>query len=522
MLKVIIRTFSLFLLLLIFISGEESSRPQELFSIGLRQRDLVIFSPAHEERQTILRSTYKLRVEAPEYSFLMSFGFNVHGDHAIFIRNDDAQKRALNFIIDRYLIQLSGGSLFTIIFDSYQKKTFGITGHVGEVVVNGRTLPHGEIVVLEFAGFKELLKPKQSDSPRQLTLNANREDSPVVTKETVTIQPDLSIPIAENEATLKIEPKVEKPKTEEIVEVKSVVLEEKKRPSFEKSLIQGFDFEQIQNRVLVRLQQGLELAVKIAQNPKEIPADAFRKVMGENIVKPLLGDQSYQSEADFLFAKESLENENRLIYHRIPQLRKSILQSIQSHSDPSPSLIPMIPKSDLVASKKAASAFNSARYQEAQSLYKSLLMKNTGSLYLLSNLGSVEYLCGNYEGSIDHLEQALALAPYDGYTYGTLAIVKSQHGRVDEAIDEAIAAVALTPEISESYLGLGIILFERGWFGESKKSLEEGLIKNPNSADLHRALAKTLKAMGNQEGEKYKFHYKRSIELGLKKDTNLE
>ncbi len=519
--KYLVRIFFAFFCLFSVLFSEEVTQPQALFAIGLRQRDLVVLSPSQELRQTIPRSTYKVKVEHSDYSFLLSFGFNIHGDHAIFIRNNDLQKRSLNFIIDRYFIQMSGGSLFTIVFDSNQKKTFGITGHLGEVIVNGRTLPHGMIVVLAFSSFNELFVSSKKESERAVV--SEREESPV--QEAVVIQPDLSISTTESVSKLGIESdsieeiKMEVPPPEEI---KEVAIEVKERAPFQISWIQGFDFEQIQYRVLSRLQVGLERALKIARNPEGIAADAFDKVMGDKIWKPLEGDQQYKTEGDFLFAKESLENENQLIYHRVFQLRKSILDLIQSHSDPSPSLIPMIPKSDLLISKKAANAFNSAHYKEAQSLYQALHKKEKESLYLLSNLGSVEYLCGNSEASISYLERAIALAPYDGYSYGTLAIVKSQNGRSEEAIDEAIASVALSPEIAESYLGLGIILYDRGWYEESKKSLQEGLTRNPNSGDIHRALAKTMKSLGDGNGEKCKFHYKRSLELGVKKDPTFD
>jgi tetratricopeptide (TPR) repeat protein len=406
---------------------------------------------------------------------------------------------------------MSGGSLFTIVFDSRQKKIFGITGHLGEVIVNGRTLPHGEIVALEFSGFKELfVSPKKE---RDLNLNLIGEKAEEGVQEAVTIPPDLSILTPESVPTVEIKSDLAVDKVEGLPELQETPVESpleiKVRAPLENAWIEGFDFEQIQYRVLTRLQSGLERALKIARNPQGIP---------EKIWKPLEGDAAYKSEGDFLFAKESLENENRFIYHRVAQLKKSILDLIQSHSDPSASLIPMIPRADLIASKKAANAFNSARYKEAQSLYQGLYSKDKGSLYLLSNLGSVEYLCGNTQASIDYLEKAILMAPYDGFSYGTLAIVKSQNGRSEEAIDEAIASVALTPEIAESYLGLGIILYDRGWHEKSKESLQEGLTKNPNSGDIHRALAKTLRALGEGESEKCKFHYKRSVELGVKKD----
>ncbi len=506
--------------LLTGVISEELARPVEAFTILLRERNLVFFSPEQEVRNTVPRSTYKLRVDHSDYSFLLSFGFNIHGDHAIFIRNDDAQKRELNFIIDRYFIQMPAGSLFTIIFDSYQKKTFGITGHLGETIVNGRALPHGEIVLLEFSGFKELFVSPKKERNETVNLLGERKEREVQTP--ITIPPDLSITPSESAKGPELKVDKSGENSPSPVEVQEVVAEEKPRAPFESSWIQGFDFEQIQYRVLSRLQEGLERAVKIARNPQGVPADAFEKVMGEKIWRPLESDQRYKSEGEFQFAKESLENENRLIYHRVEQLRKSVIDLIQSHSNPSPSLIPMIPKAELISCKKASSAFNSARYQEARSIYKALYEKDSSSLYLLSNLGSVEYLCGNFEDSINHLEKAIELAPYDGYSYGTLAIVKSQGGRSEEAIDDAIVSIALSPEIAESYLGLGIILYDRGWHVESKKSLEEGLTKNPNSGDLHRALAKTLKALGEGEGEKCQYHYKRSVQLGVKKDKSFE
>ena len=513
---------TLFVLSFLFsrVISEEIIRPVEAFTVLLKERNLVFLSSDQEVRNTVPRSTYKLRVDHSDYSFLLSFGFNIHGDHAIFIRNDDGQKRALNFIIDRYFIQMSAASLFSIVFDSSQKKTFGITGHLGEIVVNGRTLPHGQIVLLEFSGFKDLfVNPKNE---RNLSVNIPGEPKEREVQTLITIPPDLSIASSESTNTLELNVDRSEKNSLPLSEIKEIVVEEKPRAPFEISWIQGFDFEQIQYRVLSRLQEGLERAVKVARNPQGVPADAFEKVMGEKIWRPLEGDQKYQSEGAFQFAKESLENENRLIYHRVAQLRKLVIDLIQSHSNPSPSLIPMIPKAELISCKKAASAFNSARYQEARSIYKALYEKDLSSLYLLSNLGSVEYLCGNFEASINHLEKAIELAPYDGYSYGTLAIVKSQGGRAEEAIDDAIISIALSPEIAESYLGLGIILYDRGWYVESKKSLEDGLTKNPNSGDLHRALAKTLMAIGEGRGDKCQFHYKRSVQLGVKKDKTFE
>jgi tetratricopeptide (TPR) repeat protein len=134
---------------------------------------------------------------------------------------------------------------------------------------------------------------------------------------------------------------------------------------------------------------------------------------------------------------------------------------------------------------------------EAGEMYRKALKLDPGSASAHYNLGSLQARSGEYAEAESHLRKALEKRP-NSQTYTGLGIVLWQQGRVDEAIASLHAAINADPKYADAYEQLGTILVEQGKLEEAVANYRL-LVRYRPSAAAHQKLAEVLMRLGRTD-----------------------
>jgi len=122
---------------------------------------------------------------------------------------------------------------------------------------------------------------------------------------------------------------------------------------------------------------------------------------------------------------------------------------------------------------------------------------NASAHGLLANVYAFQ---NQYELAIREAERAIELNPNDSYTYAELGFVLLWSGRVDEAISALEMSLRLdTNSQSNAWSHLGMAYYLKGQYKEALSILEKGVIKRPEFAGNHIALAATYARLDRTE-----------------------
>jgi len=122
---------------------------------------------------------------------------------------------------------------------------------------------------------------------------------------------------------------------------------------------------------------------------------------------------------------------------------------------------------------------------------------NASAHALLTNVYAFQ---NQYELAIRAAERAIELNPNDSYSYAELGFVLLWSGRVDEAISALEMSLRLdtnSPWNARSHLGMAYYL--KGQYKKALNILEKGVIKRPEFAGNHIALAATYARLGRTD-----------------------
>jgi tetratricopeptide (TPR) repeat protein/tRNA A-37 threonylcarbamoyl transferase component Bud32 len=131
------------------------------------------------------------------------------------------------------------------------------------------------------------------------------------------------------------------------------------------------------------------------------------------------------------------------------------------------------------------------------------------SPHLVSALGRVLLNTGGE--AVPLLNRAQARQPQDFWLNFELGWALHESGRSDEALGFFRAALALRPEASPAYNGVGVMLFVTGRLDEAIGYWEQALDIDPNFGEVHTNLAQALSAKGRLD--EAIGHYQESIRL---------
>jgi tetratricopeptide (TPR) repeat protein len=183
---------------------------------------------------------------------------------------------------------------------------------------------------------------------------------------------------------------------------------------------------------------------------------------------------------------------------------------------------PRLPEDMRDVAQQATNLFKMQRYDDAAAKYQQIIDKYPESLYAWSNLGVVRSQEGKLPDAMKALQQAVKLSPNDAFSYRNLGIVYYQLNQNDAAIDALERSIALDPNNVYSHDYLGCACSQKGWQEVAEKEFRKAIEIDDNFPDAHYNLAIVYAMQKPPSLELARRHYKRALELGIPKDPRLE
>jgi Flp pilus assembly protein TadD/cob(I)alamin adenosyltransferase len=183
---------------------------------------------------------------------------------------------------------------------------------------------------------------------------------------------------------------------------------------------------------------------------------------------------------------------------------------------------PRLPDDMREVAQEATDLFENKHYDEAAAKYQTIIDKYPESLYAWSNLGVVRSQQGKLQEAMKALQQAVKLSPNDAFSYRNLGIVYYQLGQNDAAIDALERSIALDPNNVYSHDYLGCACSQKGWEEVAEKEFRKAIEINDDFPDAHYNLAIVYAMQKPPALALARREYKRSLDLGLPHDPRLE
>jgi len=136
------------------------------------------------------------------------------------------------------------------------------------------------------------------------------------------------------------------------------------------------------------------------------------------------------------------------------------------------------------------------RLQEAERIYRQVIVHQPRHVDALHNLGVIAYQIGRKDDAVDLIRQALKLNPSLPNAHKNLGIALKDTGQLDEAIAAYRQGAALNPDTPDAHFDLGNILMERGQNDEAVGAYRRAIVLRPDYADAHNNLGNALKGKG--------------------------
>jgi protein O-mannosyl-transferase len=144
-------------------------------------------------------------------------------------------------------------------------------------------------------------------------------------------------------------------------------------------------------------------------------------------------------------------------------------------------------------------AHQSAKYLDAETLYRDTLEKNPASWMAHNSLGNILVQNGRINDAITQYDAALRLRgdiPEPHVSRG-LALARSHPPRYEEAIAEYQAGLRMNPDWAEAHVNLGNALGHMGRYPEAIVEYRTALRLKPHLPEAHNSLANALANTGH-------------------------
>jgi len=141
-------------------------------------------------------------------------------------------------------------------------------------------------------------------------------------------------------------------------------------------------------------------------------------------------------------------------------------------------------------------AYQRQRYGEAEELIGRAIAFGKRAPDYRNNLGNVYYAQGKFAEAEECYRKALKLNPQFADAHNNLGNVYKEHGKLREAVDSYQKAVKLNPARHENHNNLGIALEALGKSEEAIAAYREAIRLKPDFCDAHSNLGAALKSQG--------------------------
>jgi tetratricopeptide (TPR) repeat protein len=154
----------------------------------------------------------------------------------------------------------------------------------------------------------------------------------------------------------------------------------------------------------------------------------------------------------------------------------------------------------------------SATYRDAETLWRTTILKNPSCWMAYNNLGVVQFEKGNTEDAIETYQQSLRLHsdyPEAHYNLGSALL---QKGDADEAIRQCEEALKIQPNEPDAHVVLGNAFMAKQDVDRAINQYEQALTVHPEDSNAHYNLGVALQQKGETERATREYEKAREFE----------
>src|SRR5665213_1627265 len=163
------------------------------------------------------------------------------------------------------------------------------------------------------------------------------------------------------------------------------------------------------------------------------------------------------------------------------------------------------------ALERALQLHERGRLDEAEALYRRILVHAPDHAETLHLLGALAHQRGQHEAAIALIGKSIARDGRAAVAHNSLGVAYHALARLDEATASYRRALALDPRFAEAWSNLGNTLHQQGDFKGAEDSYRRALAIAPETAEIHNNFGTTLYDQGDFKGAEE--HYRQALRL---------
>ena len=157
----------------------------------------------------------------------------------------------------------------------------------------------------------------------------------------------------------------------------------------------------------------------------------------------------------------------------------------------------MVSNNSLEKERRAVELTNLGRLQEAEEIYRELILIDPCNYIAYANLAVICGIQKRFEELIELLEEALRLKPNFPEAHNSLGNAYKAQGDLSAAVVSYRKALQLKPSFPEAYNNLGVALKEQGDFAAAIASYQKALWLKPNYSEALNNLGNAFMRKGD-------------------------
>ena len=181
-----------------------------------------------------------------------------------------------------------------------------------------------------------------------------------------------------------------------------------------------------------------------------------------------------------------------------------------------------MPGGTAVLVAQAGDYYNKGQYKKAAADYHKVLKHDQNDPTALANLASTELAQNNLAAADKDIQAAIAMNPNDAFSLTVLGRLKFLQGQYDDSLDALDQAAKLEPQNSQIQDYLGVALAEKGLRAQAETAFRKAIEINPNYGDAHKNLAIIYLSANPPKIELARWHYEKALASGVPPNMNLE
>ena len=171
---------------------------------------------------------------------------------------------------------------------------------------------------------------------------------------------------------------------------------------------------------------------------------------------------------------------------------------------------------------EAQRLFSAKDFAKAEEKYSEILKQDEKNVHTLAKLAAIQVELNRLDEAEKNIQQALAVAPEDGFSLTILGYVKFRQEKYDEALDALSHAAKLKPDSAEIQNYLGLTLSHKGQRGPAETALRKAITLDPTYGSAHNNLAVIYLSQQPPYTDLARWHYQKARASGHPPNAELE